>query len=149
MVKVRSIIQKTVCIIVLFLVSVTAFSQNTKKGDNLYIYSKSTGEATVYSMDEIRKITFSKNGIQIWNTNWPTEYAYSKVRVLTFGSRGDGTSGDANGDGEINAADIVEVVNYINGTPTNVFDAKKADANGDGIINGADIDTIVAIIMGN
>lgn len=56
--------------------------------------------------------------------------------------------GDVNGDGVVNAADIVEVVNYIMGHPTNKFDAAAADANGDGVVNAADIVQIVNIIMG-
>ena len=62
----------------------SGFSLDYDEGDNLYLYTKSTTEATIYSLDEIKKITFSKNGVQIWNTNWPTEYKYNNVRVLTF-----------------------------------------------------------------
>ena len=57
-------------------------------------------------------------------------------------------AGDANGDGTVNAADIVEVVNYIMGSPSDKFDAEKADVNGDGTVNAADIVGIVNIIMG-
>lgn len=57
-------------------------------------------------------------------------------------------NGDANGDGEIDAADIVEVVNDIMGRPSNLI-KKGADANGDGIVNAADIVTIVNIITNN
>jgi hypothetical protein len=55
--------------------------------------------------------------------------------------------GDANGDGAVNAADIVEVVNYIMGSPSAIFDNKAADVNGDGVVNAADIVEIVNIIM--
>ena len=55
--------------------------------------------------------------------------------------------GDANGDGTINAADIVEVVNYIMGNPTEKFVEVGADANGDGTVNAADIVAIVNMIM--
>ena len=55
--------------------------------------------------------------------------------------------GDANGDGTINAADIVEVVNYIMGHPSEKFKAKGADANEDGTVNAADIVKIVNMIM--
>jgi hypothetical protein len=57
--------------------------------------------------------------------------------------------GDANGDGTINAADIVEVVNYIMGSPSGKFDKDAADANEDTTVNAADIVAIVNIIMGN
>ena len=57
--------------------------------------------------------------------------------------------GDANSDGTINAADIVEVVNYIMGCPSAKFNKSAADANGDGTVNATDIVKIVNIIMGN
>jgi flagellar basal body rod protein FlgG len=99
----QSIIQKTILSITLSLAAITGFSQTEQKGDNLYLYTKSTGEAEVFSIDEINKITFSENGIQIWNTSWPTEYSYSNVRVLTFDSEilpggGGGTSGETTGE---------------------------------------------------
>ena len=55
--------------------------------------------------------------------------------------------GDANDDGILNAADIVEVVNYIMGTPSDNFIFEMADANNDGTVNAADIVTIVIAIM--
>lgn len=57
------------------------------------------------------------------------------------------TSGDANGDNTVNAADIVEVVNAIMGNPSEGFDESAADVNGDGVVNAADIVAIVNIIM--
>ena len=55
--------------------------------------------------------------------------------------------GDANSDGTVNAADIVEVVNYIMGKSSASFDEFAADVNGDDVINAADIVKIVNIIM--
>lgn len=55
--------------------------------------------------------------------------------------------GDANGDGIVNAADIVEVVNYIMGSPSEKFKKKAADANGDETVNAADIVSLVNIIV--
>ena len=57
------------------------------------------------------------------------------------------TIGDANGDGIVNAADIVEIVNYIMGTCSDKFVFKTADANGDGTVNTADIVSIANIIL--
>ena len=56
-------------------------------------------------------------------------------------------AGDANGDGEINVADIVEVVNYILGRPSDIFMWDAADLNGDGEVNVTDIVAIVNIIL--
>ena len=59
------------------------------------------------------------------------------------------SKGDINGDGTVNTADIVEVVKYIMGSPSDCFDKKAADVNGDGVINAADIVNIVNMIVGN
>ena len=45
--------------------------------------------------------------------------------------------------------DVVEVVGYMIGNPSEEFNNKNADVNGDGIINIADIVSIVNIIMGD
>ena len=56
-------------------------------------------------------------------------------------------TGDVNGDGIINATDIVEVVNYIMGSPSNRFVFSKADMNNDGTVDETDITNIVNTIM--
>ena len=99
----QSIIQRTIASISLSLTAVLGYCQTVEKDNNVYLYTKTTGEAEVYSIDEISKITFSENGVQIWNTNWPTEYSYSTVRVLTFDSEilpvgGGGTSSETTGE---------------------------------------------------
>lgn len=55
--------------------------------------------------------------------------------------------GDANGDGEVNVSDIVEIVNYIMGKPSANFVQAAADLNGDGEINVTDVVKVVSIIM--
>ena len=55
--------------------------------------------------------------------------------------------GDANGDGEVNVSDIVEIVNYIMGKPSAIFVQAAADLNSDGEINVTDIVKVVSIIM--
>ena len=55
--------------------------------------------------------------------------------------------GDANGDGEVNVTDIVEIVNYIMERPSDKFVFAAADLNGDGEINVTDIVNVVNIIM--
>ena len=54
--------------------------------------------------------------------------------------------GDANGDKIVNAADIVEIVNYIMGTASKAFVFASADVNVDGMVNVADIILIVNMI---
>ena len=55
--------------------------------------------------------------------------------------------GDANGDGIVDALDIVIIVNHIFGLPTEVFIFDNADVNGDGVVDALDIVIIVNIIF--
>lgn len=55
--------------------------------------------------------------------------------------------GDANGDGEVNVSDIVEIVNYIMNKPSDKFVFAAADLNEDGEVNVTDIVKVVSIIM--
>ena len=52
-------------------------------------------------------------------------------------------SGDANGDGKVNEADISEIVSYIMGKPSAKFNIDNADISGDAIVNAADIVLVV------
>ena len=56
-------------------------------------------------------------------------------------------SGDANGDGKVDANDIVEIVNYMMGKPSANFYLKAADANNDGKVDIADIIQIANTIL--
>lgn len=55
--------------------------------------------------------------------------------------------GDANGDGIVNAADIVEILNAIMGCPSKLFNENNADSNSDGVVNATDIVHIVNNMM--
>ena len=63
-----------------------AYAAQPDDGGGLSLYTRTESESVSYSMDEIRKITFSEQGVQIWVTEWPTEYSYSQFRVLALGS---------------------------------------------------------------
>jgi hypothetical protein len=55
--------------------------------------------------------------------------------------------GDANGDGNVDVADVVAIVNYILNKPGENFNEKAADANNDGNIDVADVVAVVNIIL--
>jgi hypothetical protein len=57
--------------------------------------------------------------------------------------------GDANGDGEVNVADVVEIVNYIMDKPSDKFVFAAADMNDDGEVNIGDVILIVKWILNN
>ena len=56
--------------------------------------------------------------------------------------------GDANGDGVVDVADVVAVVNYILGKASGNFNVAAANINGDTVIDVADVVGIVNIILG-
>lgn len=78
-------------------------------------------------------LTFSVDGYDLTAT--------TTVNVVTT------LLGDVNGDGEVNAADIVILQNYLSGQQTADFDEAAADADGNGSITAADVPAIVAIIL--
>ena len=55
--------------------------------------------------------------------------------------------GDANGDGKVDIADAVCIVNYLMGNAPAGFNAAAADVNGDGMVDITDAETIVNIII--
>lgn len=55
--------------------------------------------------------------------------------------------GDVNGDGVVNIADIVEVVNSILGKQSDRFNAQAADVNGDGKVDEQDLQGIVVPVV--
>ena len=57
-------------------------------------------------------------------------------------------TGDANVDKKVNAADIVEMINYRKGNPSNIFNKIAADLNRDNEIDKTDIEGVINIIMG-
>ena len=56
-------------------------------------------------------------------------------------------SGDVNGDGKINIADIVELLNYLDQHASEKFNAKEADVNSDGSIKYDDVDILRKMIL--
>lgn len=83
----KSLKQTFLLTILMSMVSVSVFAQSTDDSDMLYVYTKGNKEAALYQLDELNKITFSSKGVRMWNTDWPTEYPYSKVSVITFRDR--------------------------------------------------------------
>ncbi len=55
--------------------------------------------------------------------------------------------GDANGDGKVDVADVVAIVNKILENPSDNFNEKAADINGDGNIDVGDVVSVVNIIL--
>ena len=70
----------------------------------------------------------------------------SAVRLVKVAE--DKLLGDANGDGIVNAVDIVEMVNAKSGNASANFRLKNVDFDGDGSISDAEINAVADIILG-
>ena len=88
----------------------------------------------------LTKVTYS-SGIVVTYTYDELGNRLSKVIMSGF------VKGDVNGDGKVNAADIVELINVVNGKPSGAYNAQAADINGDGEVTADDVDGIVDIIL--
>ena len=101
-----------------------------------------------YQVEEGANITpeavFAKEGYSFsgWSEIPQTMPAHDVTVIGTFYKKG-----DANGDSIVNAADIVEVVNYILGNPSEKFNYAAANVNNDNVVNSEDIEQIVNIVM--
>ena len=70
---------------------VSAKTADPDDDKDLNLYTRSSAEPVRYSISDLRKITFSEKGVQVWSTNWPTEYPYSQFLVITWTEREDET----------------------------------------------------------
>jgi hypothetical protein len=113
--------------------------------DNKASYSYTFDLDSSWKKEDLKVVAF----VSGYDSSDPTNCTVENAAVTVPGNEVPQTviSGDANGDNVVNAADIVEVVNYIMGSPSASFDEKAADVNGDGVVNAADIVLIVNNIM--
>ncbi|MBQ9665784.1 MAG: leucine-rich repeat protein [Bacteroidaceae bacterium] len=103
---------------------------------NVLLQTEADLEAGVYE-GKIENVIFTKvDGTQL------------KLSDVTFSVEINPiVQGDANGDGEVNVADIVEIVNYVLGKPSAKFVFAASDLNADGEVNVTDIVKVVSIIL--
>ena len=120
-------------------------NRSDKYDGKLTYTSSNTDVVTVDENGQLTIVGFGKAVITVTGaeTDYRTAPASISYTVTIY------VPGDANFDGIVNAADIVEVVNYIMGAPSDKFFEKAADLNGDGTVNAADIVAIVNLIMGS
>ena len=114
-------------ILALLFATMQTFAQSTTK----YEYDKN---------HRLTKVTYS-NGMTISYTYDELGNRLSKKVTSGF------LKGDANGDGKVDAADVVEIVNSILDNPSTGFNQDAADANGDGNVDISDAVGVVNIIL--
>jgi hypothetical protein len=86
-----------------------------------------------------------------WGRNNDVNDGYPFLRLFhpDVTDSSDVIMGDANGDGTVDVADVVAIVNQIHGQPDDSFVIEAADMNGDGKVNVADVVATVNVILGN
>ena len=120
-----------VIIFMMLFASVTALAQ--QKQNTTYEYDKLNRLTKVVSPLGETTYTYDALGNRLSRT-----FKANKVSKIP---------GDANGDGQVDANDIVEITNYIMGKASKSFIFKTADVNEDGKVNIADILQIVKGII--
>jgi hypothetical protein len=117
--------------------------QAPRKATTVKSYTTETNSITLTDLNRNNRYIYK---VRAWGVE-DTYSSWSSEKNFVFSGGNEVMKGDANGDGNVNAADIVEIVNYIMGNPSAKFDAEAADVNGDGSVNAADIVAVVNMIM--
>lgn len=113
----------------------------TAPKDATIMYGESEGNCTLEVCP-----TYTSSGTytvyyEVTMANYTPVIGYETVIIILLG--------DANNDGIINAADIVEMINAYKGQQSDCFNLKNADIDGNGQITDKDINEVVKIIMSN
>ena len=90
-------------------------------------------------------INWTKNGTVV-STNPTYSFTVTEDVDLVANFEAD-LPGDPNGDGMVNALDIVIIVNFIFGETPEEFIFDNADVNGDGVVNALDVVVIINLIF--
>ena len=107
----------------------------TSSDENVVKVNAETGAITIVGPG---RATITVTGAE---TDYRTAPASVSYQVVIY------PLGDANGDGKVDANDIVEIVNYLTGKPSDNFYLKAADANKDNKVDIADIIQIANTIL--
>ena len=140
----------TPCIAITPTVTIAGWTYGATPNEPVVSGNTGNGEVT---------ITYAKKGSDVFTASVPENAGDYTVKASIAANghylAGEATAdftiilwGDANNDGVINAADIVEMVNAKNGKQSDRFNLKNADLDGNGNITDTDINEVVKMIMG-
>ena len=114
---------------------------------NDWTFSGILGKLSTTITDSNTHYTF-ENGKLIQHLDRHIDYTCESVTVIYTKAEFDiYLAGDANDDGKVDVADIVEIVNYLQEQKSERFNEKNADADNNSEVNIEDINAIVTIIL--
>ena len=103
--------------------------------------SSNTKVATVNNNGVVTAVANGTATITVTTADGTNKTATCEVTVDDTSTGG--IPGDVNGDGKVNGADVVAVINYVLAAST----ASEGDVNGDGKVNGADIVATINYVL--
>ena len=128
---------------ILFLI-ISVFSLTAQADDSKLLVWQADGKVVTFSLDEEPVTTFSDGNLVITTTSKTVTYPLEQVRKYTYFLPKARLLGDADGNGEVNGDDIIEISQKILGKPSDKFVEGNADVNGDGNIDVVDIVLILS-----
>lgn len=130
-------------IIIIILLFCYSLSGLAGKRQNMVIWAKD-GSKVFYNLQDKPKITFDDEHLVVTINDEEKSFSFSQMAFLNYLTS---MLGDANDDGSVNVADIVELVNDILGKTSDVYVWDAADMNEDGVVNIADVILLVKEIL--
>ena len=107
---------------------------------------RADGEVITFDLDEVPVTTYANGNLVIKTSKKTITYPLEKVKKFTYFIPNNILLGDADGNGVVDAADVIEVSNKVLGKPSAKFVEKNADVNGDGKVNAIDVVLIISMI---
>ena len=119
------------------------------KASETLAFVKIDGSKTVFSVQGL-KITYDDFAHAVVSNNETSAMIdLTTVRYMCFDDvETTIITGDVNGDGEVNVADINTLINIILSGDTDSDNYSRADVNIDGEVNIADVNSLIDIILG-
>jgi hypothetical protein len=116
-----------------------------------YEISGNDGAIMTLKLKVADDVALGDYAVRIQNAKYSLPLGEEKIPLVETVSKlliGNYIKGDVNGDGDVDIADAVCIVNHVVGKPTPKFNAMAADVNGDGDTDIADAVRIVNLVVG-
>jgi hypothetical protein len=134
--------------IFLLLTAIMVMTSQAKTFETL-TFVKTDGSKVSFAVDGL-KITYDDFAhVVISNDETSSTLNLAELECMYFGDSEQGgfATGDVNGDGEVNVADVNSLNDIVLGGKTDEATFKRADVNSDGEVNLADINALINIIL--